>query len=372
MAKIGLISYHFARNYGTVLQAYALQKVLRDLGCEAEYIDYSWEWLSKTRGTPITLARKVKSIAARIIRWRERMLIGLAEEKFHRFADSHLHVNQNQYTAAMLLNTPPRYDKYIVGSDQTWNPLLLDSTGIKPFLLAFVDDPSKKYAYAPSLGTASIPPKLQSMYANELSSFRMISCREQRGCDIIADLIGRKVKHVVDPTLLLTSEQWAKISHRNNINEPYILCYILGNKKCISAFAENLGRIHKIPVYYVMTSGYYIWKKRKLVGVGPLEFIDLIHRAAFVVTDSYHGTIFSVNFQKQFYSFAKRRGGIDSEDNSRISDFLSDYGLTSRFRDDDDVNLSSDIDYSMVGAVLAEKRRDSLEFIKCIVADEDD
>ncbi|NLD93697.1 MAG: polysaccharide pyruvyl transferase family protein [Fibrobacter sp.] len=369
MKKVGLISYHFWYNYGTVLQSYALWKAISNLGYDSEYIDFKWHW-NNQKNQKRSLKLKFKRFLTdpfKHIQKRELQLLNLAMNEFDLFAKKYIPTSNNSFTANDLINFPPEYSRYIVGSDQTWNPLYLKEIDLSIFLLSFVKENTKKFSYAPSIGTLQIDESTMCVYKRELVKFNKISCREKDCCEFLSKNISKDVVHVLDPTFLLNEKQWEEIEVPFKMDGPYILCYILGSKNCISDYAELLGKEKRLPVYYIATSRQYLKKKNKLIGVGPSHFVNLIKNAEFVVTDSFHGTALSINFKKKFYSFSKREGNIHSSDNRRIFGLLEEFSLENRFKNDDDTRFEDDIDYSPVCYKLNDRLDSSYRYLKSII-----
>ena len=202
-----------------------------------------------------------------------------------------------------------------------------------------------------------------------LKQFGKISCRERGMAVKISNLIQKKVTPVVDPTLLLDRTEWEEVS-KPMVGMPskYILCYILGEKNSISLFAERLGKVEELPVYYILTRPCYLDKENYLSGVGPGEFISLIMNASFVCTDSFHGSIFCINLNIPFYSFTKRDSKDSKNDNDRILLVLKEFGLESRFRIDSDTCFDDGFEgFGEANKLLYERRIQSGNYLRSIV-----
>jgi hypothetical protein len=282
-------------------------------------------------------------------------------EKFYKEYIPHSEVTYNPKTIRNITG----YSKYIIGSDQTWSPNLYTPVSIN--FLDFAKNNSLKNAYAPSLGTTSVPDWFQIIIKEKLSGFANLSCREKTNCKLIEKLTGHKVQHVLDPTLLITPEQWDEVSQRVNMPHKYVLCYILGEKKWISSFAEMLGEKKNLPVYYIAIRPIYLQKANCLNGIGPAQLISLIKKASYVVTDSFHGSIFSINYNRNFYCFTKRENTNDKNDNDRILEVLKDFDLSNRFKEDCDMSLEEDLAFEMVNTILQSKREESITYLKKIL-----
>jgi len=373
--KIALISPHDEPNHGTMLQAYALARAIEYLGFKAEYVSYK-------RNNQKNIFEKLLYYSIRpikIIRWLQTKLkknpfddysffqtieFQRTMQEFEKFYQEKIPHSAIVYSSQTIKNIEG-YTKYIVGSDQTWSPFLYTSHSIN--FLDFVKNNSLKNAYAPSLGTTNIPKWFQKILQEKLSDFANLSCREKTNCKLIEDVTGKKVMHVIDPTLLITPMQWDTLLQSIEMPEKYVLCYILGEKKCISDFAEMLGANKNIPVYYIVTRPIYLQKKNNLKGIGPSQFIFLIKHATYVVTDSFHGSLFSINYNRNFYCFTKRNDISKNNDNDRIINMLNDFELTQRFKTDNDMCLEEDISFDTINTIIASKRKESYTYLKRIV-----
>jgi len=332
--KVGLISYHFLNNYGTMLQAYALQRKICDFGFEAEYIDYRLQEIRKSLFK--TLCIRTKRLGIYLLRYKYYSVkavyasnMAIRKEYFKEFYTKHIRTSPLQYATLRELELrPPDYDIYIVGSDQVWNPTL--SSANPAYYLSFIKDNKKKASYAPSIGVISLTPAQEQKMAGYIRDFNYLSCRELSGARLLEDISGRNVLHVLDPTLLLEQTIWGELAIKPRIIEPYILCYFLGDTKQPREFALQLERKTGIKAYYIPRSPLDMSKKTAIFDVGPSEFLGLIQNASYVCTDSFHGSVFSIIFERQFYSFCKRADTELTSDNSRIKELLRYTGLENR------------------------------------------
>lgn len=347
--NIGLVSYHRDPNYGTMLQAYALAYAIKREGVTCAYLDYRYARKPLWR----TIAYQVASFLGLInqgeFSFFETKEFKTIRDKFAAFHSDCIPVSKRRYYADTIKNALKDFDRFMVGSDQTWSPYMnRNPHGIN--FLQFVEDRTSKCAYAPSIGTVNIDADHGKFMAEHLDSFQHISCRERQNCAYLSSLLDREISYVLDPTLLLSKDEWNQIAVLPEMTSAsYILAYVLGEKTCISQYAEMLGEKNGLPVYYIATRPCYLNKKNVLNNVGPREFIGLIRNAAIVVTDSFHGTLFSINYGVDFYSFAKRtpvKGEVN--DNDRILAFLQELGLEYRFKEDSDISLELPVNYNAV------------------------
>ena len=377
--KIALFTCHHDPNYGSMLQAYALAKALKNLGVESEYLNYS---TSPDPNKPIRIAKRMikKPLVCLYNLLTHRKAQGEfaffqteefkstmeAYENFHR---RYIPVSSKQYyfdTIKQKLNVCS-YDAYMVGSDQSWSPHLYQPRN--PYFLDFADLP-KRCSYAPSFGTIDLKDDYVELLKQKLPSFQHLSCRESANCKRLTKVLGREVTHVLDPTLLLTASDWSQVAKNQSIKGEYILAYILGEKDTVIQFSESLGRKHNLPVYYVVTRPKYLNMKNSLMGIGPDDWLGLISGARYVVTDSFHGCLFCINYNIDFYAFSKREGDLNSQDNARILEFLGILGLQHRFQDDKNhPSQMPDIDYSLINKQIEQLREHSMTYLQqCLKA----
>jgi len=379
MKKVALISYHNEPNYGTMLQAYALYKVIYKLGFQSEYISYTsqpfgwlrfyFQFMNVIRHPSYLLNRILKKSV------RKNEFSFFKTDEFKNIMDAYTKWYQQYiphtsiiYTHQNISFLEEQYDSFIVGSDQTWSPYRNEKYPSFYFnYLMFVNDNNKKNAYAPSFGTLSLSSEYCNKIRKQLKTFKHLSCRERTNSDYLSEKHSLPITTVLDPTLLLNSNEWDEVSNHIQMPSKYILCYILGEKESISKFAEKLGKEQGIPVFYILTRPYYLGKKNLLNNVGPGEFLSLICNASYVCTDSFHGTIFSINYNVPFYSFTKRESTENINDNDRIKEILSEFNLLDRFREDNNFNTAiKAIDFYSINKQLESKRSISNNYIRSL------
>ena len=371
MEKIAIASPYKEYNYGTVLQAYALQRKIEELGCRAEYLQFSPR-------VPLPQWKKILRKALSIVKPRKKPVCNPSLDDysffkspefeefahgFDRFISSRIKESSVRYN----LSTLPLcrdYDAYMVGSDQTWGEARTSKNPI--YFLNCVDERYPRLSYAPSIGTTHISQDYLQTLKENLSRFQSLSCRELTNCRLLSEEMGREVSYVLDPTLLLTAEEWNEVAEKHPDSrlkeKQYILCYILGEKKSISDYAEKLGDEKGLPVYYIVTRPLYLEKENHIFAT-PESFLSLIRDANTVITDSFHGTIFSLNYNSQFYSFTKREDTNVLDDNDRILEVLNTFHLSNRYKE---INrdIEDETDYAMQNSILGQYREESLSFLK--------
>lgn len=263
-----------------------------------------------------------------------------------------------------------RYDVVVCGSDQLWAPSNVISDY---FTLTIIPTSIRKISYAASFGVDKVPNVLKCRYKRFLSRFEAISVREERGRELIYELIGRDAKVVLDPTLMLEKEEWNYLSEQSRIKigEPYIFCYFLGTNQKHRDFAKELAKrtqtkIVTFPHFKIHNTADENFGDEPIYNAGPIEFLRLIRNAEYVCTDSFHGTVFSLIFERSVAVFERFEKDSAESTNSRIYTLLDNVGiLDSIYRDEKDVEsyLSNKIDYEAIQKKLDYLREKSFRFL---------
>lgn len=324
--QIRILTIHFGTNHGSVLQSYALSEYLNSLGHDAKIIDYVPErykiWNS------LLLKKRSKYPLPVILAYYPLALLKSMRVRrlFERFLNKNLRLTERYSTSSELKLNPPKADVYITGSDQVWNN---DYNGNDDFsyFLDFADDSSKRVAYAASFGKESINEQEYIQKAKTLlKSFDDISVRETDACNLLNEW-GFESAHVVDPVFLLTKEQWESFGNFFEIRRPYILVYVMdGLYSELLDYAEKLKKKTGNDIFVVSFKKIKDPRIDKCFHLAdPKDFIGLIRNADMVVTNSFHGTAFSVLFERKFISVGKEKY------NSRMLSLLEKLDLKSHF-----------------------------------------
>lgn len=374
--KIGIITILRVNNYGAELQAYATQKALHNLGYDAEIIDYlfykhpkhrktkqskpifNFDIVKKLSETAYPIFTKIKSLK----HWKAAKK---RNENFELFHKQHTATSPQYQSIDALYAANLNYDIYMVGSDQVWNPGIYSS--IAPYFLTFAPRDKRKVAYASSFGVSRIPIDAKAYYSDRLKEFDAIGVRENNAVDLVKELSGKDATWVLDPTLLLNKEEWrsVKAPHTDKTSD-YILLYELTPCPYILALAKNIQT----------TTGFKIVRICKnaaredadtsienIIDAGPAEFLSLVDDAKLVITNSFHGSAFAVNFEKDFYTILPQR----KANNSRQRSLLQMLGLENRLIEENAPypNIETlHIDYNKVSGKLEKERAKSINFIK--------
>lgn len=375
MKSIGIITIHKINNYGSVLQAYALQHVCRSLGFEAEIIDYNF---------PNSYHRENRYACSEDKAATEPLWIKLIfafsllrqHKKTAEFVERRLQLSARQYNhPEELRETPPEYDIYITGSDQVWSPR--HCNGDPAFLLHFAPENALKISYAASFGTDHLPQDLEIRFKTLLQRYSRISTREESGLQIIHHLTGKGAVKALDPTLLLTSDEWNRIAipHRM-IKRKYILCYFLNYSFNAFPYVEDLAEHLRKETGYELVRvarpphNLKLCGNRYRTGASPEEFISLIRDAEMVLTTSFHGTAFAINFGKPLLSIVR---DAKNDGDNRQTDLMKSLGLQDNILSLNDSFPSPDrLTYNTdeVLGKLSELREESIKYLTGAIRNE--
>ncbi len=369
--RIGIVTVHSAYNYGAMLQAFATQKVLTEMGHQVQFIDFypiELEKLNSNQKIDFTLKGIVLFLFLKVsIKHRKKF------KRFRKFREQ-LSLSKRYFEKKEIYETPPKFDVYLVGSDQVWNM----ENGMNTFnFVDFVKDKtSKKISYASSFGTATIPDQHKAKLRELLADFSAISVREADGVEIIEEATGKDAIQVLDPTLLITKDKWEELlPSERTLNYDYILIYALNNTEESARLVEAVKKRYRLPVVGI-PMGYKVPDKYKvdqeIKDAGPLEFVSLFKNAKVVCTSSFHGLAFAINFEKTMFVVKHLTR------NSRLDSMLRSMSIENRqhfspemIEDLGDQDLF--MDFSKITPILDRQRIDSKEFlVKNIGSDNDE
>ncbi len=373
--KIGLVTCYI-NNYGACLQAHALSQKIEELCGECELVQYTpyydlEQTVRKPQKSEPLLTKVVRAICHPIQFAKRQQYFrncGRRDSKFEDFRNKFLKFNKNKYkTYAELKNSPPEMDGFVCGSDQLWNPVIHANTNIAAYYLDFAPKGIRRVAYAPSIGAEHVPEECQKEMGELINRMDFVSVREQRGADIIHDIIGRRFPVVLDPTMLYTGDWWAKKASPINIGSEYIFCYLFNENPETYEFISRVSRKLGLQVITLPYSYKDIYSaSTKIYDAGPSEFLYLIQQAKIIITDSFHATAFSLNFNKDFYCIFRNRENEKNNMNSRIQTILGKLNLENRIIVDFDAEnfAESPIDYLRVNAILKKEREEGEAFLR--------
>lgn len=351
--KIAIITFQNADNFGAMLQCYALQQAITRIGYKCDVIDYHCEYLSK----PYSIAALKRKGFIRYILGNINVFVRIPRKKnFSKFRKEISKTVSVNKANIKILNE--EYDIFITGSDQVWNYQLTDFD--TRYFLDFVNDSDKKISYAASLGFDSFPDQVASQYYDLLKDYKCISVRERSAKELLVNILHRDIQVVLDPTLLLVKEDWDKVLIEPN-KRNYIFVYQLSPSSYFIYILKELKRKTGLKVIAVPFAMGPVCAEIDMFA-GPSEWIGYIKNAEYIVTDSFHATVFALVYNKKLYSCV-------NESASRIVDLLSTVGIECfLFEKRREFSLIDDIDYTNSNKILNIQREESLNLLERIIS----
>lgn len=356
MKKVGIVTFHRALNYGAVLQSYALQKTVSSLGAKCEIVDYICPKITHDY-TPFRVYKNdfLKSFAKSCVMCRRR---AKRRDAFQSFFNNYLVKSSKSYNPQNIGKLKNDYDLFISGSDQVWSPRCV---GFDPaYFLTFADD-KQKYSYAASFAVTKLPDEYIDEYKKRLSGFQKFSVREQSGEKLVNDLTGKTAETHLDPTLLILADKWKKIAV-SKIKTPYILIFTANPPVSLVNFALKLSKEKNLPIYYINDAPHPVKHGINYV-VAPTveEFVGYFMNAEYVVTNSFHGTVFSVIFNKSLFVEFRNKSGKNIRSESLLNSLEINREITNGNADE------THIDWQQVNKKLSLEVERSISYLKSIL-----
>lgn len=357
--KYGIVTYHkyfnFV-NYGSMLQCYAMQQALNKLGVENEVVDYCNDaLLDKDIDDPI------KNM------WDKRFLstfgcrlsypeIHKVNKKFENFWNLHYRKTPQKYTSKNFNELS--YDGYIIGSDTVW--CTEESEGFDDGFFANYGCMKGKnnITYSASVGDTGFQEKDRATLTGLLKNFKNIAVRENVNLGILSDCTQQEIFCSIDPTLLLDVEDYTKLEAPLATDRPYLLLYSRQYNKEMFAFAEKVAKKRNLQIIDISLRKQNMFKHKMAYNTGVEEFLTLTKNADCVVTNSYHGAIFAIQYRRDFYVFTRTQAG------NKISFLLDRFGLSGRLMTNSAQGEKQPIDYSAVWNLITSEREKSLEYLR--------
>lgn len=365
--RIAVLTWFRDMNYGTILQALALQMYLRSKGHDSELVNY----LPVRKGTidnHLTfferVNRKIDFLCTNKYKQDHEEIFRRKTKKFYNTIDDNCAVSVSVSSDEDFKNIGKEYDMYICGSDQIWNPYWFEPH----FFLDFVASGKLKVAYAPSLGIYNLPKEFHQLFKEYLSSFDGLSVREAEMAVQLSNIVGRQITNVCDPVFLLDKDTWTSMSGQKPlVDRPYIFYYLLSYNrnhwKAIIDYARRRGLdVVGIPI---VGRQFYVLDGEKHIDASPLDFINYINHAECIFTDSFHATSFAVLLGKQFYTFERFQEKSAYSQNSRVKNLLTKVNLLNRIMKHNSkcIIQKSDIDYNKISGPLYEYISQSANYL---------
>lgn len=353
MKKVGIVTITGEANYGNSLQNYAVEQVLKDLGLEAKTIRYPYKDKLSVKNN---LKKAVKAV------------IGKGDSKQMKRRACFNDFN-NKYLNFVDIGETNNFDYFVCGSDQIWNPKIFQVGRHLGYYFADFAPKEKRVAYSASIGIDFFPDEYVPQFEKLLGEMRSISVRETKAAEMIEELTGRKSTVTVDPTLMLSRSQWLEIAKKPsyiNDGEKYILAYFLGDvSQDISAFVKKVCDTYGCKVIFLETE----WKNDDVVKneqwfcTRPDELIWLINNCSLLVTDSYHGSVFSIMLEKPFRCFS-RAGGTSA--GSRMDTLFEKFKVSGWCVGDlnEDMDNLFKTDFPCSEEVFRQERKVAIDYLK--------
>lgn len=359
--RIGILTFPNSTSHGASLQMYALYRTTADMGYDVEIMNYHNAYMKSNlhcarmqkQSKPV---RAIKLKLNQLIHCRQYMGFRRFESRMTKFPEKPVS------DKTRLPEIGSRYGAVICGSDQVWNPDITDAD--LSYFLDFCGPETARISYAPSFGVETLPESLGHAAGEELKRFFRISVREESGRQLIRQIACRDAQLVVDPTLLMDAREWMEheTAHPAAKGE-YILYYTVRSSDSLWRYCKNLAKKHNLKILRIGSNVISKHLKRSdgveyVCDVSPDEWLYLVHHACCVVTNSFHGTAFSINYRKNFFV------ELSSLTNSRLSHIVSVLGLEDRIVKNEEASLPLETDYSQTERVLPTLRGESLEYLR--------
>ena len=347
-------------NFGTYLQAFALQKIIKDLGYNNKIIsDKKVLRLQKTsKELFIIYLKNIYHILKALFIPEYKKFLNVSSF-YKQFAIQYLDIDYNWENAASL---DTKYDMFICGSDQIWSP----NNVFSPFYyLGFTN--KKKISYAPSMGTSDYPQEIVKLAKPYLDKISALSVRETQGCKILKEKFDLDAKVVVDPTLLLEKKDWEEFVNKTR-NDNYVLAYLLTYNTSYLNFIREFANAKGLPLkIFVVNDTRVCDIADESLFVGPKDFLDEIYNSTYFFTDSFHGTIFGIHFEKTFFTLKRFEDSMKLNQNIRITNLFDRLNLQEYFLSEKSLTNAytlPNINYPEVKKQISIDRDNSLNFLR--------
>lgn len=361
--RICTITCQNADNYGARLQAYALAEYLTRQGHEVNVIDYRPPYMTFKTRLWYWPGNSIKEWAKLFLRMRQRCMDIKRHEIFDTFSKSYLPLTEIYHSIEELRLNPPLADVYIAGSDQIWNTTFANGTD-SAYYLDFGDKATKRVSYAASFATKNIAQEKIDFVRNKLRNLDSISVRETSALSLLHSLGNLKGKVVLDPVFLLTAEDWNNLFPVESFAGDYILVYDFMRSKTVKKIAQRLSALTGSKIYSI--GAYKLdYADKNFICASPVQFVGLIKQSRCVLSNSFHGTAFSLIYRRNFFV-------VDREDglNERMADLLDRFELQERLITSSvtDKILLKSVDYNKVDNSIKKEFISSKEFLERITS----
>lgn len=356
--KLGILTFHRAISYGAVLQTYALQNFLQELGIDNEIVDYKCDYMINRYQKTF---RRSSSNPVKDLMWSLKTAKGvkLGRQTTAEFVEKNLKLSK-PYNINTISQAASEYSAFISGSDQVWSPTCV---GFDPVYFLTFAKPEQKYSYAASIAVKQIPENIKAEYTKRISDFSGYSVREQSGAEIVKQLTGKEALINIDPTFLLNAEQWDKLA-TSVTDEPYIFLFTVLKPKNLIDYALKLSKEKNMKIIYL--------NNRRAVNDSRIEYMNpvtadkfagLIKNASYVCTNSFHGNAFSVIYNKKFVV----ETDTATTKNIRSQELMEKLGLAERILSDTNTpDIDAVSDFERANSVIEAERKSAAEYLRSI------
>lgn len=359
--NVGILTFHASHNYGSMLQAYALQRILDKIGVDNEIINFRTDIQKSLTPPPISLSHPRSSALTCLKNPTRTWMLLKKYHRFEQFLNTFLNTSKELHSAKEIEDYVRlrQFDAIITGSDQIWNPACWDFD--MSYLIDF-DYGGKRIAYAPSLGShpEDITNNDMNMLIKALERYDSLSTRESRGQNFLSQFINREIKAVLDPTMLLDKTDYMEIANvRIPVKEPYIFYYTPREESGFFRKAREFAQKQGIKILVTQSYEEYCGDNVvKMLDCGPREFLSIIKNATLCIGNSFHLLAFSLIFLREFIL-------LSNETDSRMMNILSLVGLTDRLIvGDASISYNDQIDFGAVLKKLSSLKDESMRYLE--------
>ncbi len=339
--RIAILTWLHNGNYGTMLQAYALQKFLRKNGYNVENINYKPSTknrilnLLQNRNSPALFMGKVRAFFGKKLNM-DREILQRRKNRFECFKNDNMNIGKLCASTEEIKEMSKNFDAYICGSDQIWSPTLMNPV----FYLDYLPKSENKISYAPSMGVTDTTDRKKKQIKKYLESFNYVSVREKQGQKLLREITGNTYPVMVDPTMLLSPLDWEECTGERIVKGEYIFCYILTPRKSYIDAIKKFAKKKNMKVVIIPNDkGPFDTGFQEFADAGPEQWLNLLKYSSYVCTDSFHGCIFSAVFQREFILFKRFSDDNKKSENSRIYTLARMLQIEDRIIDSNNINM---------------------------------